>query len=62
MDNISQDEYRKIENEEHHPYNQKYLKDSQKKYKTKGNSHVYSSPLFLKKSLGKLFSGGGKNS
>jgi hypothetical protein len=48
MDNMSQDEYRKMENEKHHPY------DKSTKYSSK-RSHVYKSPYSFQDSLGKLF-------
>jgi hypothetical protein len=48
MDNMSQDEYRKMENEKHHPY------DKSTKYSSK-KSHVYNSPYFLQDSLNKMF-------
>lgn len=48
MDNMSQDEKRKEENEKHHPYN-KSTKYSSKK------SHVYKNPYLLQDSLNKIF-------
>lgn len=56
MDNMSQDERRKLENEKHHPY------DKSTKYSNK-KSHVYKNPYFLADSLNKMFpkKGGNKN-
>lgn len=48
MDNMSQDEKRKMENEKHHPY------EKSTKYSSK-QSHVYKNPYFLSQSLNKMF-------
>jgi hypothetical protein len=55
MDNMSQDERRKEEDEKHHPYDKKYIKRVESKNFSNKKSHVYSSPESLKSSLNKLF-------
>lgn len=48
MNNLSQDERRKMEDEKHHPY------DKSTRYSNK-KSHVYKNPYFLSNSLNKMF-------